>query len=365
MHGAVLHGRGDLRIEDVPDPEPGPGELLLRVGTVGLCGTDAHEFLHGPQMFPLEAPHPVTGHVGPMVIGHEFSGTVIATGAGVDEGWIGHLVASCGSIPCGTCWQCARGRSNLCVAYAGVGLHRNGALAEYVATPAANCTRVGDLGLTADAAALGQPMSIAVHARNRGQSTAGEPVAVIGVGGIGTFLTYVLARSGCRVVATDVDPSRLALATALGAARTIPASDPAAFAAGAREALGGDPVTVYEATGRPAGVETALAALPRGGRLVVVGLQGDRLPVDMRSLAVNELEFIGTNAMVRERDFDEALTMVAQRREGWADVAPFALSLQDVVDGGMADLARGRGPIKTLVDPWADHRRPARTEPKG
>ena len=96
MRAAVYHGRGDIRVEDVPEPAAGPGELLLEVATVGICGTDVHEFTHGPVRYPVDQRHPVTGHLGPFIPGHELAGHVVAIGDGVDGFELGALVA-CGA----------------------------------------------------------------------------------------------------------------------------------------------------------------------------------------------------------------------------------------------------------------------------
>ena len=362
MLAAVMHGRGDLRVERREVPRPGPGELLLEVGTAGLCGTDAGEYSHGPAMFPIDARHPVTGHEGPMAIGHEFSGRVADVGPGVDRSWIGRDVASCGAVACGVCWQCRQGRTNLCVDYSGVGLHRDGALAEYVVTPLENCSPVDALGLPPDAAALGQPMSIAVHARDRGRPRPGDRVVVIGVGGIGAFLVYALAATGIDVVAVDASAERLALATRLGARAVLPAEGIGADHL--RAALGGPAAVVYEATGRPDALALALETLPGGGRLVVVGLHKRAAEIDLRRLTLSELEVIGTNAMVKAQDFDEALRLVASRAEGWADVAPWVLPLTEVAESLAALASGGSAAVKVLVDPHIAQRRVADTRPR-
>jgi (R,R)-butanediol dehydrogenase / meso-butanediol dehydrogenase / diacetyl reductase len=361
MRAAVLHGRGDLRVEEVPVPAPGPGEVLLRTGTVGLCGTDAAEW-SGPAMMPVLRAHPVTGHRGPLVIGHEFSGVVVDTGAGVDRGLAGRLLASCGAVSCGRCWQCARGRTNMCESYSAVGLHRHGAAAGYVTVPVDSCEPADQLGLGPDGAALGQPMSIALHASRRGRVAAGERVVLLGTGGIGAFLAYALARTGATVLAVDPDARRRELAVTLGAAAAV---GPDELPAAAGAALGGPPHAVFEASGSAPGLAAALDLLPGGGRLVVVGMQKVPASLDLRRLALRELELIGTNAMNRHPDFTDALRLVAGRAAGWADVAPTALPLDAVVAGGLEPLAAGRAPaVKILVDPWAGAERPTDTVPR-
>lgn len=361
MRAAVLHGLGDLRVEPRPVPSPVPGEVLLQTGTVGLCGTDASEYTKGPSLVPLEHPHAATGHVGPMIIGHEFSGTVVAVGEGVGRSWVGRPVACCGAMSCGECWQCRRGRTNLCVSYAAVGLHRDGALAEYVAAPLASCAAVDDLGLTPDAAALGQPMSIAVHARDRARLASGERAVVVGVGGIGAFLVHAAAATTPHVVALDPVPARLDLARRLGASAAL---DPSADAGDVVAAVGGAPHVVYKSSGNPAGLARALELLPPGGRLVLVGLQKAAAELDLRRATLIELEIIGTNAMVRFQDFDQALRLVAARAEGWSDVAPDVLPLAGVAPS-LTALGTGQpGPVKILVDPKIVDRRPADTVPR-
>jgi (R,R)-butanediol dehydrogenase / meso-butanediol dehydrogenase / diacetyl reductase len=360
MRAAVLHARAELRIEDVPVPDPAPGELLLRVETVGICGTDAAEYSQGPLQLPLQLRHPVTGHRGAIIPGHEFSGRVAATGPGVDGFAEGELVASTGGASCGTCRHCLDGRMNLCVDSWTVGLHRNGALAQYCAVPASACRSVEGLGLTPDEAALAQPMSIAVHALRRGRVEPGEDVVVIGAGGIGVFVAYAAAARGSTVAITDLDHERLGVAKALGAEHTIPVGANIDLAA-ELDRLGVAGTNVLEITGSDAGLRTALEVVAPGGRLVVVGFQeGDRA-LDLSRLTYNEHELIGTNGTDAGSDLPEAIRLLAARQAPWTDVAPAVLPLDELLDGGILPIVEGRPrSIKTLISPWDDARRPAR-----
>jgi (R,R)-butanediol dehydrogenase/meso-butanediol dehydrogenase/diacetyl reductase len=283
MRAVVYHGQHDVRYEEVPVPVPAPGELLLEVGTVGVCGSDVAEWAFGPHQHPFDAPHPATGHQGPIVPGHEFSGTVVALGDGVAPEWLGAQVASCGSVACGRCDACLRGQSNQCRQYNGVGLHRAGALAGYVTTPVENCAVVDGLGISLDEAALCQPMSIAVHNVSRAGDVEGQTVIVQGVGGIGAFLVYALVESGARVVATDRDPERLGIARELGAAATVlVGSGSGDDREAVLEAVGDHELRViFEVSGSRPGVLSALDLAPRGCRIVLVGIQKAPIEVDL------------------------------------------------------------------------------------
>lgn len=351
MRAAVMYGARDIRIQDVPTPTPAQGELLVQVTAVGVCGTDAGEWAYGPKMFPLEKRHPITGHVGPMVIGHEFAGTVVEVGHGVDPSWIGRLVASCGSIACGECTECTTDRSNLCRRYAAVGLHRDGALAEYVSTPLESCVDAGALGLTPEEAALAQPMSIALHSLRRSGVQPGDVAIVQGVGGIGAFLIHALVDLGARVVAVDLSRERLEIAASLGADVTLVAGLPDSTAAIAEQFATTVPV-FFEVSGTDPGLQLAIEIVPMGTNIVMVGIHKAPRTVDLARVTVRELGLIGTNAMVRETDLAEAALLVAQRRGRWGDIAPTPLPLDELVEGALRPISEGKPPaIKTLIRP--------------
>ena len=352
MRAALLHAAGDFRIEEVAIPDPGRGDLLLKVETVGICGTDASEYSHGPIQFPLRRRHPVTGHLGPLIPGHEFSGRVEALGPDVEGFDHGDLVASAGSTACDSCEFCRVGRPSRCKRYWAVGLHRDGALAEYCTVPASACIAVAAQGLTPDAAVLAQPMSIAVHALGRGQVGGGEEVAVIGAGGIGAFVTYAAASAGCNVVSVDLDQDRLHIAAALGAGDTVLVGPDS-------ELKDIEARVVFEITGTEAGLSAALAALGPGGRLVAVGFQKHRVGIDLANLTALEQEWVGTNGIDAAVDLPEAIRLLAARDVPWSDVAPVVLPL-DHVESALRSMADGeKVPIKTLISPVAEHARPS------
>jgi (R,R)-butanediol dehydrogenase/meso-butanediol dehydrogenase/diacetyl reductase len=346
MRAAVYHGRGDIRIETVPVPAPSRGEILLRVSAVGVCGTDATEWRDGPRIYPIDAEHPITGHMGPLIPGHEFAGIVVATGPDVDSDLIGETVACGGVIVCGECRACQRGRAP-CERYCCVGLHRDGALAEYVAVPLQSCTRTGAAGLSAAEAALCQPMAIALHACRRARVEAGDNAIVHGVGGVGAFLVYALTMLGARVTAVDPRADRRATASSLGAVHTIGPGD--------IELDGTALDLVFEVSGTPAGLAAGIRMLVPGSRLVLVGMQEHSFSIEFRSLTLNENEIIGANGLVPQLDLPNAVNAIAARRGRWTDIAPTVLRLDQVVSGALEPLANGSaGPIKWLVSPTSD-----------
>jgi (R,R)-butanediol dehydrogenase / meso-butanediol dehydrogenase / diacetyl reductase len=366
MRAAVCYGARDIRIEEVPRPRPEPGEVLVRVHANGICGTDASEYV-SPQMYPLHARHGLTGHEGPLIPGHEFAGTIAEIGDDVEGFREGEAIVTGAALWCGACPQCLAGRL-----YATVGLHRDGGLAEYVRVPAHIVFRAEPFGLDGDLAVLTQPMAIAVHALRRGAPRAeeldGRDVVVIGVGGIGAFLTYALARSGARVIAVDVAASRLALARDLGAADAVltgATGEHHAFLSPGEAA--GESVTlaralarrdiaaslVFEVTGTDAGFTAAIAAVEPGGRLVTVGIAKHPIAIDARRVTTKELELIGTNALIGREDVPEAARLLASEPALWQHVAPSAIPLDRLVEDGIAPMLEGRaGQIKMLVDPW-------------
>src|SRR6201996_2809426 len=282
MRAAVYHGAGDVRIEAAAEPgEPGPGQVLIAPSMAAICGTHASEYSHGPHMIPLHERHPGSGHVGPLILGHEFVGRVEALGDGVEGLAVGDRVVSRAGVSCGECAWCAAGRTNLCASYYTLGLSAPGGLADQVLSPARICVPVPD-EVNDEGAAMAQPLAVAIHALDRGGVGPGQTVAVLGIGGIGAFIVGAASTRGLeQLIAVDVDPSKLALGAALGAGETIDARGED-VAAAIREATGGIGAdVVLEASGASVNPSIAIHATRRGGRVVIVGLQAKPPEVDL------------------------------------------------------------------------------------
>ena len=294
MRAAVYHGAGDVRVEAVTGPgEPGPGEVLIAPSMAAICGTDASEYAHGPHMIPLHERHPGSGHVGPLIIGHEFVGRVEALGDGVEGLAVGDRVVSGAGrllrrvrlVP-GGADQPLRLLLHARAERAGRPRRPGHSARPRSASPVPDA--VGDEG-----AAMAQPLAVAIHALDRGGVGPGQTVAVLGIGGIGALpgrrRRAPAASSG--LIAVDVDPAKLALAC--GARRRRRRSTPAPRTSPRRSArrpaaIGAD--VVIEASGVPANPSIAIHATKRGGRVVIVGLQADPPPVDLFDAALREVD---------------------------------------------------------------------------
>jgi L-iditol 2-dehydrogenase len=256
MRIARLHGQKDLRLHDEARPRPGPGEVLVRVGAVGLCGSDIHWFAEGG----IDDAR-VTR---PFVLGHEFGGTTED----------GRRVAVDPAIPCETCRPCRDGDANLCqtIRFAGDGRY-DGGLGEWVAWPE-RCLVPLPAPLTEADGAMLEPLGVALHALDLGHLRAGGTVGVFGCGPIGLLLLQVARLTGSRLFATDLAsrPHRLEAAPALGAA--VFAADGAEGGA-VRDASGGGVDLAFEAAGENAAVDAAVEAARPGARVVVVGIPAE------------------------------------------------------------------------------------------
>ena len=199
MKAAVYHAAGDVRIEERDVPTPVAGEALIKVLRSGMCGTDASEYKSGPKIFATQTKHPVSGHHGPMILGHEFIGEIVGDIDSASGFTTGDLVASGAGISCGTCQRCLEMRTNLCEKYVTLGLNRDGGMAEYVAVPTSTLVKI-PAGLSLDAAGIAQPLAVGLHAARRAGVRDGDKVLLIGAGAIGTFvwLEESLQRRGNR-----------------------------------------------------------------------------------------------------------------------------------------------------------------------
>ena len=340
MKAAVYHGPGDIRIESVADPdEPHGDDVIIEVSRAAICGTDSSEWAHGPL---LARP--------PVVLGHEFVGRVAAIGGGADGLSIGDRVVSGAGISCGDCEWCHAGRTNLCAEYRTLGLHIDGGLAEYVRSPSVVCRRVPDQ-VSDDAAALAQPLAVALHAVRRSGLEPGQACAVIGVGGIGAFIVAAaVARGASPLIALDVDDTRLETARRLGAPVRVNVRGRSLSEAILDHTGGAGAHVVIEASGAPGSPGAALAAARRGGRVLIVGLQSEPREIDLFSFTVREVDLVTTLAHVCDVDLPDALTLLAST--DLADVViDRVIPLADLVDDGIRPLAEGTARGKVVVAP--------------
>ncbi|MEP7055228.1 MAG: zinc-binding alcohol dehydrogenase family protein [Actinomycetota bacterium] len=257
MHAAVLLGPGRLESVDVPEPEgPGPGEALVAVRRVGVCGTDFHAYAGAQNFFEY-----------PRVLGHELAVEVLAVGAGVDGVQVGDLCAVLPYLSCGRCLGCRRGKPNCCEDIQVLGVTIDGGMRERLVIPAAAlfCRP----GLSLDQLALIETLGIGMHAVRRGEPRPDDAALVIGAGPIGLAVAQCLSGLVRNIVVTDVSAERLAFCDQLGLA-TVPAD--VDTAGNSAELNGGDlPTLVFDATGSKVSMERAFSLVGTGGRLVFVG----------------------------------------------------------------------------------------------
>ena len=341
MKAAVFHGPRDVRIESVPDPSPpAPGEVVLDVIRAAICGTDASEWDHGP----------ILCRPG-VVLGHEFVGRVTEVGSEVTSVRVGDRVVSGAGISCGRCAWCLRGRTNLCAEYRTLGLQVDGGLAEHVTSPAPICRPVPE-ACDDDAAAMAQPLAVALHALDRVGQRPDDAVAVIGAGGIGSFIVAGAAHaaSAGRVVAIDVDASRLASASALGATETADATgrELPELLLELSGGVGFD--VVIEASGASHAPAAAIAGARRGGRVLLVGLHGAPRELDLTRMILREVDVFTTVAHVCDSDLPAALELLATTDVAAVTAGP-RIALETLVDEGLRPLAERRAAGKILVTP--------------
>lgn len=259
MNAAVLEHKGVLAYREVPAPEPGPGEVLLEIHASAVCGSDIHRFLRGHRTYP-------------MILGHEAAGIIVAVGAGVDGAMVGRRAALVPLVPCHGCEQCLAGRFSACDSYSFVGSRRSGALAQFVALPAANVLLVpGDLPF--ESAALIEPATVARHMLDLGGFRRGGSAIVLGAGSIGLMLVQWLRILGAnRIIATDVADANLDAARELGAHVTLnPTRD--AVIDEVRRLTGHGVDLALEASGSPAALAQAVEVTRPRGAVVLGGNQ--------------------------------------------------------------------------------------------
>jgi L-iditol 2-dehydrogenase len=288
MQAAVLHGREDVRIEQVPVPRAMPGELIVRVGVALTCGTDLKVFRRGYHAKMI---------VPPALFGHEQAGTVIEVGQGVSDFKVGDRVVALNSAPCGHCFFCKRNQENLCDDL----LFNNGAYAEYIRIPARivekNTLHIPD-SVPFEHAALTEPLACAVHGFEDSMPHKGDVVAVIGGGPLGLLMMHVAAINGCEVIAVVKHDGQVAAAKQLGAAHIVQTTKKAKVVESVRALTGlhrGVDIAI-EAVGVPDTWEQAMEMVRKGGTVNFFGgcAAGTHVRIDTNHIHYSDITLRAT-----------------------------------------------------------------------
>ncbi|WP_104203830.1 L-threonine 3-dehydrogenase [Billgrantia saliphila] len=298
-----------LWLEDVPAPEVGINDVLIKVKRTAICGTDVHIYKWDSW---AQKTIPV-----PMVVGHEFVGEIVEVGSNVNDFHPGQIVSGEGHVVCGRCRNCLAGRRHLCAHTSGVGVNRPGAFAEYVSLPMSNVWEHKP-GIDLDVAALFDPLGNAVHTALQ-YDLLGEDVLITGAGPIGAMAAAVCRHAGARhVVITDLNPGRLELASRLGATRTVNVGRE--NLADVQRELGlteGFDVGL-EMSGSPAALRDMLANMCHGGKIAMLGIPTEEIGIDWNTVIFNMLTLKG----IYGREMYETWYKMSVMIESGLDISP-------------------------------------------
>jgi 2-desacetyl-2-hydroxyethyl bacteriochlorophyllide A dehydrogenase len=291
VRAAVVTGVGHVSVETVADPTPGPREVVVQVAAVGICGTDLH-IVQGEFAPTL-----------PIVPGHEFAGTVVALGPDVRDVSIGDRVAVDPSLHCGECYQCRRGRGNLCERWAAIGVTHPGAAAEFVSVPFKNCWPV-PTDLPLDAAALVEPLSCAVRGYDVIRVQMADHVLIYGSGTMGLMMLELAKRAGAATVSVvDLNTERLETAKLLGCTAAVTSADEL------DRGRGWD--LVIDCTGVGAAITDGLNRVAKAGTFLQFGVSDYATRVEIEPYKIYNHEITITGSMAVLHSFERAGELLA------------------------------------------------------
>jgi len=342
MKAAVMVGPGEILIEERPVPQPKDDEVLVRIGAVGVCGSDAHYFKHGRiGRYVVDEP---------LILGHESAGTVVEVGKLVNNLQPGDRVALEPGVPCRRCDYCKTGRYNLCKDVVFMATPPvDGVFCEYYATPADFAFRLSDSVSLEDASMI-EPLACGIHAINRGRVKPGESVAIFGAGPIGLMVLQAAKAFGAspRIV-FDIEPTRLELARHLGATHVLNPFEEDII----KETLTiipGGPNVVIEAAGGDETSKLATKLVRRGGRIVWMGnTMQDYVPMSVLEILDKEIDLLGTFRYANV--YPQAIRLIETGLVEVASMITHTFPLDQVATALEIAYARSDGSIKVVVKP--------------
>jgi len=344
-----FHGQRDIRLEEIDVPPCTSGLVKIKPAYVGICGTDLHEYLGGPNLMPT-TPHPITGETVPLTLGHEFSGVIDEVGEGVQDLKVGQRVVVQPIIYDGTCGACKAGYINCCDKNGFVGLSGwGGGLAEYIVLPRSAVFPIPD-EVSLEAGALVEPLAVAWHAVNMSPYQNGDWVLILGGGPIGLAVLQCLRARGCeKIIVSEVGPRRKEFAKKFGANYVLdPTTDD--VVARVREICDGQGAHVaFDAAGVQAGLEQAVLAIRARGTLVNIAVWEKPPSLQVNDLVFRERKYMGVATYV-EGDFQNVISAIASGKLRPEAMITSKIALNEVEEKGFKALVNERdNHVKILV----------------
>ena len=301
MRAIIWNGPRQMEISEVAEPKPKTGEVLIKVHAVGICGSELSGYLGENSL-----------RVPPLIMGHEFSGTIVESGVAAARFQPGDGVVVNPLITCGECFFCTHGYQNLCNDRKLIGVHIPGAFAEFVTVPEANCLPIPAAAASLLIHSLAEPMACAVRTVRVGGVQPGSRVMILGAGTIGLLsITAVEQAGGTVVLVSEMNPGRLATAKAWGAEHICNSAedDPVQLCQRITDGLGAD--VVIDAVGSTITRQTAVQAVRSGGKVVWIGLHSAESPVPANYIVRSEIQISGSFAYTPV-DFQQAVDILAE-----------------------------------------------------
>ncbi|RKN85917.1 2,3-butanediol dehydrogenase [Paenibacillus ginsengarvi] len=344
MKAAVWHDTKDVRISNIEEPSVQPGAVKVKVAWTGICGSDLHAYHHGIGV-QTGQPHPLTGRMAPLTLGHEFAGTIAELGEGVTGLAAGDRVAIEPLIYCRECSYCRQGKYNQCEQFGFVGLNSDGGFGEYAIVKPYMVHKLPD-NVSLEEGALVEPTAVAYHAVRQSRLHVGGKAAVFGVGPIG-LLTILSAKAAgaAQIVAVDVSDERLEKAKEVGATFTINSAKENA-AAKILELTGGVDVA-YEAAGVQATFNDAMTVIKKGGEIMVIAAFAKQPQIDLLQLMVKEANV--TSILAYRHIFPEVISLIAAGQLDVKKVITKKIELDQLVEDGLELLLHDKSQAKILT----------------
>lgn len=334
MRAAVFTGPGAIELTELGDPAWADDEVVIRVATCGICGTDR-------AIYRGEAPA-----ARPVVLGHEFSGEVVEVGAAVTSLSVGDLVTVDPNVVDGTCFYCRRGETNLCSGLTPLGIARPGGFAEFAAVPAANAYLLPGTVPVQDGS-LVEPLACCVRGIDQAAIGLGDVVAVLGAGPIGCLLIQLARLRGAgTIVSVEPDATRSGHAVAAGADRVCTPQDARLVVAELRGDLGVD--VVIEASGRAETAEWGFSLVRRGGTVLLFGVYPEHQQISINPFRVNEDELRIVGSLNNPNTHQRAIDLLASGRVNVAGVITHRLGLGELADAMIRENFPGAGKITVV-----------------